>query len=463
MHLHHHRASLRLAEARIQTSVDDGVTWSAASTGLPATVFLDGITRDATTGNFFVSNGEKFFVSANGTDWSALAATGLPQAGGFGLSARDGELYAFDQAEDGISGVQLSLDSGSTFSALNSGLPETELTTVLLPPSDTVTALAGTHHQGVFRSTSHSAWQPSQNGLNAVEVESVAVDPNNPQIVYAGSFAQGVFKSSDGGSSWTPHKSGLPGSDDGEVSLLVDPSSSSRLFAGTEDFHGVFRSVDGGVTWVAVNTGMSQVETINALVGTTTAIFAATTGGLFFSTSQGDAWTSITANLGAGTTTPSSVVTGVVVDPGNSNVLWASVQQNGVWKSSNLGASWTQTALTTNVSQLALSGSGATARLYAATGAPNLMRSDDAGATWTTLTDTLTGTIDTVAVEPQNGARVYAAGTTGAFFSADAGAHFTRIDSSAQPLRAKQIAVDSATPPTAWLGASSFGGVFKTP
>ena len=120
---------------------------------------------------------------------------------------------------------------------------------------------------------------PAQAGLNqwttngpndAAIINSIAVDPNNPLTVYAASSKTTpldgkVFKSTNGGGSWTPMTTGLPG-----ISvdiIVVDPSNSNTLYAGTFGSPGVLKSTNGGGNWQPMNTGL-VVQSVLALVVT---------------------------------------------------------------------------------------------------------------------------------------------------------------------------------------------------
>jgi photosystem II stability/assembly factor-like uncharacterized protein len=93
----------------------------------------------------------------------------------------------------------------------------------------------------------------------------VDIDPSNPDIIYAtmwetrqgpwenavwGGTNGGIFKSTDGGTTWTQLKQGLP---EGlrEAELAIAPSSPNRVYATLSADNGAFiyRSDDGGETW----------------------------------------------------------------------------------------------------------------------------------------------------------------------------------------------------------------------
>jgi photosystem II stability/assembly factor-like uncharacterized protein len=151
-------------------------------------------------------------------------------------------------------------------------------------------------------------------GLQA-GVWAVTIDPTNPATLYAGlddvplytddgsvtPGLGGVFKSTDGGASWNPV--GLSG---GAVNLLaIDPAHPSILYAGTgsnyvapRGFRGLFKSIDSGASWSAINSGLANL-----------------------------------LDTGASMTT-------IVIDPANSNILYAGSSGGGVFKSSDGGAHW---------------------------------------------------------------------------------------------------------------------------
>jgi uncharacterized protein (TIGR03437 family) len=95
-------------------------------------------------------------------------------------------------------------------------------------------------------------------------VSSVAFDPNNKEIAYAtySTFTGNhVWRSIDGGATWNA----IDGSGNGALpdvpvhSLVIDPSSTARLYIGTDV--GVFVSTDGGANWAVETTGFPNVIT----------------------------------------------------------------------------------------------------------------------------------------------------------------------------------------------------------
>ena len=104
----------------------------------------------------------------------------------------------------------------------------------------------------------------------------LVLDPSNPRIVYAVLWAarvapweirsgesfitggSGLFKSTDGGDTWNPLTTGLPGVQDGlgRIGIAVSTSQPNRLYATIEakkDHAGIYRSDDTGESWTKVN------------------------------------------------------------------------------------------------------------------------------------------------------------------------------------------------------------------
>jgi len=265
---------------------------------------------------------------------------------------------------------------------------------------------------GVWKSHDYGrTWAPLFDDQPTQSIGAIAVAPSNADVVYVASgeglhrpdlsIGDGIYKSTDAGKTWT-HL----GLRDGQQipALAIDPHNPDRLFAavlghpyGPNPERGIFRSTDGGVSWQKVlykdeNTGGSDVEIDPSNPDVIYAglwqsrlgpsedknDFAGTNGGLFKSTDGGNNWRKLTKGL------PDDLV--------QINVAVASSQP---------------------------------ARLYAvaATTTPNeyqtdkgmgFFRSDDAGETWTRITDDPRpamkiggGDLPVVRVDPKNADVVY--------------------------------------------------------
>ena len=144
-----------------------------------------------------------------------------------------------DMAEETIEA--LANDVTGTWSAINSGLTNTQVYALAIDPTNPNIIYAGTNG-GVFKSTDWGGnWSAINSGLTNTHVWALAIDPSNPSIIYAGTTG-GVYKSADGGGHWSASSLTYY-----VYSLAIDPSNPSIIYAGTSS--GVFKSTDGGGHW----------------------------------------------------------------------------------------------------------------------------------------------------------------------------------------------------------------------
>ena len=139
---------------------------------------------------------------------------------------------------------------------------------------------AGTQGGGVFRSTdSGTSWSAVNTGLTDLFVWALLIDPITTSTLYAGGNS-GIFRSANGGDTRTLVNAGLTTS---VINVLaIDPITPTTLYAGTY-WGGVFRSTDGVDNWRAINAGLTDLL-ISALAVdpiTPTIVHAATRSGVF--------------------------------------------------------------------------------------------------------------------------------------------------------------------------------------
>ena len=239
--------------------------------------------------------------------------------------------------------------------------PNIAISSLAIDPSSPNNIYAATR-SGVFNSTDGGA---SWNNIGLSNTTTLAIDFVNPNILYAGTFSSGtvyypggafLFKSTDGGTSWSNSSSPI----DFDISLLVmDPSSSSTLYAGSESeaeaAGGIilWRSTDGGATWsggftgniglyawgMAINPINSKILYAPGDLYSTGGIPQLVDSGLFKSADGGLNW------VATGLT--NTFVQAVAIDPFNPNVLYAGTTNwsndhtpyRGLLKSTDAGAS----------------------------------------------------------------------------------------------------------------------------
>ena len=240
-------------------------------------------------------------------------------------------------------------------------------------------------------------------------VSTVVPHPTDPNIVYVATARGGVWKTVDRGASWTPLMDQACSLAFG--ALAIDPVRPDILYAGTGDYPwepgcGALRSTDGGATWTALDLPapsqvprgfgsafINKILILPSTAGSTSAttVLMATGLGIYRSTNSGATWSSVFGNGWY------VEVEGLVADPNDEHILYASVQDfygqglEGVYKSTDAGLTWRLLPGLpgTNAAQIFLAISHSSpAILYAAFqrqsdyGTLGLYSSDDGGATW---------------------------------------------------------------------------------
>ncbi|HET7182205.1 MAG TPA: hypothetical protein VFI15_08250 [Candidatus Limnocylindrales bacterium] len=133
-------------------------------------------------------------------------------------------------------------------------------------------ALSGDSYygDGFYRSTDGGVtWAHVSTLFTGQAVSDIAVDPTNAQHVYASTVRgrggnhrtssptatpYGVYESTDGGTTWTLRK-GTTNEIHGATDLVMDPQNPSVLFASFWG-DGIYKSADGGQTWALSMTGL---------------------------------------------------------------------------------------------------------------------------------------------------------------------------------------------------------------
>ena len=229
-------------------------------------------------------------------------------------------------------GVFKSVDGGGSWSAANTGLPETNVTTLAIDQAAPQTVYVGTDTSGVFKSMDGgSSWSPANAGLPGFPISVLVIDPMS-KTLYAG-IGDEIYRSTNGGSSWTSIYTVSNASS--VTAVAIDPASPQTLYAGTSDM-GVFKSTDGGGNWNPVNTGLTSTYVRMLAIDTTApqTLYIGTGGGVFKSTDGGNNWKAVNTGLAG-----ASVKT-LAIDPTAPQTLYAGTDSKGVFESTDGGNSW---------------------------------------------------------------------------------------------------------------------------
>jgi photosystem II stability/assembly factor-like uncharacterized protein len=147
------------------------------------------------------------------------------------------------------------------------------------------------------------------------------------------------------------------------------------------------------------------------------------------------------ATASVGLASVSGRIISIAVDPTNENVAYAGSASGGIWKTSNMGGSWsslTERLASMHIGALAIDPTNSST-IYAGTGETYMPGDDwaymgvyvshDSGATWTLLSGTSglqLSAVSSIAIDPTNTSHLYISGNTGVYVSVDAGATWNK-------------------------------------
>jgi len=251
------------------------------------------------------------------------------------------------------------------------------------------------------------------------QINVLVVDSTNPQVVFAGTGSSGsgsgVYKSEDGGSTWQLTVNGLPSED--VASLALSQASPPTLYAAASD--NVFASTDGGANWMQRAAGVGNgrgFSQMRVAPGNGDILYAVTViEGAFRSDDGGYNWMAINNGLPKDDN-GSLNVQAVAIDPGDPYLVyvgtgWESSSGNGVFKSTDGGATWTPAnrgMIDYSIHAIAVDPHNPRV-LYAGAYGGDLFKSADGGETWMDITGRLPdkATVVDIVVDPTTPDTVY--------------------------------------------------------
>ena len=259
-------------------STNSGTTWSQQSVGLPLPITIFALVFDDPGKKLYAATNLGIFVSANATiKWVHLS--GLPvdsySSVAFDLNASH-VIYVASESH----GVYVSGDDGSSWTAVNKGLPSGVIIHSLTFDSVEHHLWAATN-LGAYRSDNDGGlWRVLNNGLpTGIIMNTIlpAVSSGGEKgLVFAGTN-HGFFLSHNDGSQWSQSQVILTGTS--VNAILIDYHTVTTVYAGTGI--GVLRSDDNGQNWGGIASGLPRDQAVQALaIGANgyNQLFAATNG-----------------------------------------------------------------------------------------------------------------------------------------------------------------------------------------
>lgn len=275
---------------------------------------------------------------------------------------------------------------------------------------------------------------------NGESLAQMSISSSDPRVMYVSSRIGGVFKSTDGGTSWREAATGLPtmGSALADITQIqVSPKSPDIVLAGGS-LTGFFRTTDGGVHWQTVP-GYGRVPAIAFIGGTDRAVIGDGSGRISVSDDDGATWKVV-----ARSTEGSGGISTIAATTGRSATVFAGTTHGGLLRSTDAGATFSSIGSglpAEAVNSVAVSPDYAHDHmLWLATYTTGVYRSTNRGASWKKMSNGLTTDPQAQVVKVSefrgiavatgpNGKRVlFEAGFDGLFRSDDDGVHWWTVE-----------------------------------
>jgi photosystem II stability/assembly factor-like uncharacterized protein len=294
---------------------------------------------------------------------------------------------------------------------------------------------------GLLRSTTgHAPWDTVTNGMRRiVSIERVLVEPNGTVFVIGNGIT--VLRTRDGGESW---QKVVPFTTNMSYYGIMRTSRGELLLSSFGN--GVFRSTDDGDSWQSFGIGLEK-NVWNIIEHPSGALFAyCYDSSVVRSLDGGVHWASCHFGIGSGDVRSMAI--------GADGTVWAGTGDSGVFRSTNIGASWTNAHVVSDStaqyiwipSMFADSEGGIYATVlpgsYDVVGSDGVLRTTDNGATWANCSDSLNLDWMWAMAEPQRG-KLVSVGDAGVSVTTN-GHHWRDVTGNLPGMRSdfRSVAVD---------------------
>ncbi len=382
--------------AGLFVSSDYGTNWLPRNNGLPydsLSKMYYGISHLERCGDDLlteVHEGLLFHSPNRGLSWTQIPTGAARSVRSITLTPGiDGSIEIFIGTENG---VYTSADYGTTWAGVNYGTMKAHINSLAVSSkgTDATILFATTSGNEVFRSSdAGSSWIESNAGMNSWWVNTLAVgNPGGVAEVFAGG-SNGVFISTDLGESWTT--AGLADKNICRIFVydsLVFAAVGSEEWASDSDI--IYMSSDVGVTWNDISAGLVATVMDLEVIGSQTFALVGWDGGprgesgsaIYHNTINGQDWERVDSNL-SNLSEVSSIAT-------VNNMLFAGIWGQGVFRSADYGATWSQSGLVNgSIWTVTAFSTGSRTNLFAGAGGGQAFVSSDEGVSWSSVGDGL--------------------------------------------------------------------------
>lgn len=228
---------------------------------------------------------------------------------------------------------------------------------VAIDPTNANIMYVGSPAGGIWKSTdAGSTWTPMSDQLPQIGVSGIAIDHTNPNTIFisigdkdaSDTYSIGVLKSTDGGLTWGTTGLTFTGTGNQAGDLIMHPTNNQIILCATST--GLYRTIDGGTTWTVEQSGNFSQGSVRFKPNDPTVVYATTSNQFYKSTNTGDTFTIVSTGLSASTSTSRMILDVTPAD--NTYVYVLSINGsnalNGIYRSTNSGASFTATQTTTD-------------------------------------------------------------------------------------------------------------------
>ena len=321
----------------VYKSTDAGASWIQSNNGIPEDwIYAVAIDPDtpttlyAGTGNVSGAGGGVYKTVDSGASWSFMSS-GIPA--GIAITSLLIDPNAPSTVYAGAGPVYKTVDGGASWTESGSGMDALAfaLETIAIDPQDSSKLFVGTLRFGIYRSEdAGGSWLASNTGINALSFDYLVVDPQTPTTLFAAATSMNVMVSVDGGATWADAGSEVRGLFVRD--LEIDPSDGQVLYASV--FGGIFKSIDGGASWFESDAGILGFSVDDVAVDPSDSDTAyACSSTLYKSIDAGANWSESASGFVGSCRT-------VVVDPLNSDVVYSGSLFGGLYRSLDGGANW---------------------------------------------------------------------------------------------------------------------------